>query len=292
MAQINTTAGSGQVIQAESAGAGSIASALVQYIKLLDGTNGSSQVVGATTFGLNVDIKNSVAQANTSALNSQVDGHSATIGITTGAKVITDAAGTLQQYLRGLVNWAYTLMPASLGQKASTASFPVVIASDQQAVAVGGQAAHGAATAGSPVRIGWVGVSAEQAAISSGSVVNGIADLYGRQITVPYQIYNNATDGLTSYVTDTGNYTVIAAAGSGLRNYITEFSASNANGVGTFLQLKDGSTIRRKVYLPPNSSVDRVFPFPLRGSANTAWVVTAETTGGSIVANASGFTGA
>jgi len=33
----------------------------------------------------------------------EIDGHSQTLGITTGAAVVTDAAGTVQQYLRGLV---------------------------------------------------------------------------------------------------------------------------------------------------------------------------------------------
>jgi hypothetical protein len=35
--------------------------------------------------------------------NSQVDGHSQTLGTTTGAAVTSNAAGSLQQYLRGLV---------------------------------------------------------------------------------------------------------------------------------------------------------------------------------------------
>ena len=33
----------------------------------------------------------------------EIDGHSQTLGITTGAAVVTDANGTVQQYLRGLV---------------------------------------------------------------------------------------------------------------------------------------------------------------------------------------------
>lgn len=53
------------------------------------------------------------------------------LGITTDAAVITDAAGTIQQYLRGLIRWAFERMPTSLGQKLMAASFPVTIASDQ-----------------------------------------------------------------------------------------------------------------------------------------------------------------
>jgi hypothetical protein len=291
MANIQTTAGSGQTILADTITAGSLGSGLVSLVKIVDGTLGGNSLAAVDANGLSVSIKASVAQAGTSALNSQVDGHSATIGITTGAKVITDATGTLQQYLRGLVNWAYTLMPAALGQGTMAQSLRVVLPSDQSALPAQGAAAHGATLSGNPLRNGAVGINVEQAAILSGSTVNLIADVYGRQVIAPYQFYENATDGLTAAIADTGNYTIIAAAGSGIRNYLTEFSASNSNGVATFLQLKDGSTVRRKVYLPASSNIELTFPFPLRGSANTAWVATAETTGGSIVANASGFTG-
>jgi len=50
-------------------------------------------------------------------------------GVTTGSAVVTDAAGTLQQYLRGLVKLFAARIPA-LGQGAAAASVPVVLASD------------------------------------------------------------------------------------------------------------------------------------------------------------------
>lgn len=66
------------------------------------------------------------------------DGSDVAEGATTDAAVVTDAAGTVSGKLRGLVKWAFERMPASLGQKAMTASLPVVIASDQSAVPVSG----------------------------------------------------------------------------------------------------------------------------------------------------------
>jgi hypothetical protein len=65
-------------------------------------------------------------------------GSDVTEGNTTDAAVITDTTGTISGKLRGLVKWAFERMPASLGQKAMAASFPVVIASDQSAVPVSG----------------------------------------------------------------------------------------------------------------------------------------------------------
>jgi hypothetical protein len=41
--------------------------------------------------------------AGAKVAGAEIDGHSQTLGVTTGAAVITDAAGTVQQYLRGLV---------------------------------------------------------------------------------------------------------------------------------------------------------------------------------------------
>lgn len=66
------------------------------------------------------------------------DGADVAEGATSDAAVVTDASGTVSGKLRGLVKWAYERMPASLGQKAKAASFPVVIASDQDALAVTG----------------------------------------------------------------------------------------------------------------------------------------------------------
>src|SRR3990167_6942588 len=66
------------------------------------------------------------------------DGADVNAGSTTDAVVITDATGTLSSKLRGLIKWAFERMPVSLGQKVMTASFPVVVASDQSAIPVSG----------------------------------------------------------------------------------------------------------------------------------------------------------
>jgi hypothetical protein len=59
------------------------------------------------------------------------DGDDVALGATTDAAVVTDTTGTVSGKLRGLVKWAFERMPASLGQKTSAASFPVVLPSDQ-----------------------------------------------------------------------------------------------------------------------------------------------------------------
>jgi hypothetical protein len=59
------------------------------------------------------------------------------LGATNGVAVVTDADGTLQQYLRGLVSLVAARLPA-LGQAAMAGSQPVVIANNQSAVPVSG----------------------------------------------------------------------------------------------------------------------------------------------------------
>jgi hypothetical protein len=61
----------------------------------------------------------------------------AILGATNGVAVVTDADGTLQQYLRGLVSLIAARLPA-LGQAAMAGSQPVVIANNQSAVPVSG----------------------------------------------------------------------------------------------------------------------------------------------------------
>lgn len=66
------------------------------------------------------------------------DGADVAEGATTDSAVVTDAAGTVSGKLRGLVKWAFERMPASLGQKTSANSLPVVVSSDQSAIPVSG----------------------------------------------------------------------------------------------------------------------------------------------------------
>jgi hypothetical protein len=62
-----------------------------------------------------------------------------TLGTTLDDAVSTNATGTISGKLRGLVGLVVTLLsrlPASLGQKAKAASFPVTLASDEDALTV------------------------------------------------------------------------------------------------------------------------------------------------------------
>lgn len=91
-------------------------------LRTADGT--AIDLPGDTANGLDVDITRIASAA------------SPDIGAVADAAVVTDTTGSLSGKLRGLVKWAFERMPASLGQKAMAASLPVVLASDQAAIAV------------------------------------------------------------------------------------------------------------------------------------------------------------
>jgi hypothetical protein len=76
-------------------------------------------------------------------------GAHADIGDSTTESAVTSGPGTIISLLMAIRDWALSGMPASLGQKAKTASLPVVLASDQDAL----QLAAGSALVGG-VKVG------------------------------------------------------------------------------------------------------------------------------------------
>lgn len=162
---------------------------------------------------------------NTTFASTVANGANAVEGSTTGAKVITDADGTIQQYLRGIVYYILTYFLPRL----DPANF-----------------------------------------------VNGT---------------------ITTAMTGTTSTSLVAAPASGLRNYITQITVSNAHAtVGTDVEILDGSggTV---MYTIPAAAVyggaALTFPTPLR-QPTTATAIHARnvTTGASVKVSASGYKGA
>ena len=125
-----------------------------------------------------------------------VDGANATMGITTGAAVISDATGTLQQYLRGLVKLIASGINVivtnanSNGQAVMASSAPVVIASNQSTL----PAALQSTTAGGVTETGII----TTAAANVGNVKASAGQLYKVEISnnsgswVYLKLYNTA----------------------------------------------------------------------------------------------------
>lgn len=154
-----------------------------------------------------------------------------------------------------------------------------------------GDAAHDAAIAGNPVRVGARAVSADYTAVADGDTADLICDLNGKLVTMPYSIPENTVSGVTAAMTGTGDTSVIAAAGAGLRNYITSLMVTNSHATtGTVVELKDGTTVIWRGYAAPAGGGFAIaFPKPLRGTANTAVNAANVTTASNTYVCAAGF---
>jgi hypothetical protein len=181
------------------------------------------------------------------------------------------------------------------GAAAATTPIGQVTLAASQSVTAAGQAAHDAVIAGNSNRIGARALSAAYATVASGDHADLIATLQGVLVTRPWQIpelewsYAAASGG----VVNTVDVVLSAAAGAGLRRYITSMSLSNANATATEVVLKDGATVIWRGQLPANAPMVQIaFENPLRTTANTALNFACITTGAAVYVNAQGFTAA
>lgn len=157
---------------------------------------------------------------------------------------------------------------------------------------VGGQAAHGAAIAGSPVRLGARALTADYTAVATGQVADLKTTLTGSLVTLPHAIPESTWQYATpiaSPITVTTATAVKAAAATGIRNYITGFNAYNNSAVASIITIQDGSTVIYTDYLPANGRININFPVALRGTAATAVNVVLNTTATSTFVSLQGY---
>lgn len=150
----------------------------------------------------------------------------------------------------------------------------------------------GSAVLGSPTR-GAARARNTITTVTNDQVVDLIANLNGSLIvqlnSIPELTWQN-----TATLTTTADAVVKAAAGAGVRNYVTDISFQNTNATITGIVIKDGATDIARFNAPANMAVPAVITFstPLRGTANTALNVAALVTGANVLVNTAGFTGA
>lgn len=160
-----------------------------------------------------------------------------------------------------------------------------------------GTAAHDAAVSGNPVRIAGRARSSAYTAVASDDTADLISTLDGKQVVQPYSIpettwsYAAASGGITN----TTGVTAKAAAGAGVRNYITRAQIINGHAtVGTDVQIRDGASgtvLWRGYAYQAGGGVSAKFDPPLRGTANTLVEVACGTTGSAVYVNLQGYTG-
>jgi hypothetical protein len=159
-------------------------------------------------------------------------------------------------------------------------------------MAIQGSVAHDGEAANNPVLQGSKAINAEQTAVGNADVVMNVADLVGKLITLPYANPENFVSGSTVAILDTTRTAVIAGQGGSLRTYLTHILVTNGHAtVGTIVKIEDNTTCKYTGYAGPLGGFSVTLPVPLVGTANTAWNVSATTTGGSVVCSLSGYKG-
>ncbi len=135
----------------------------------------------------------------------------------------------------------------------------------------GGAAAIGKLAANSGVDIGDVDVASLPALPAGTNNVGSVA---------PYCQSASMVAGKTADITGTSDIAVIAAQGAGVSLHITQITVSNSHAsVGTWVNIKDGSTTIYTVYAAPNGGGATItLPVPLKLSANAALNAANETT--------------
>lgn len=159
-------------------------------------------------------------------------------------------------------------------------------------LAVGGPAANGATVAGNPVLGGCQAINAELTAVTNGQAVDCVADLVGKQIYMPFA---NKENFLTANVTVTTatNTSVIAAAGAGVKIYLTGFSCANTGASSSLVSFTSGSggTVIWNSMNPAGSGTNVAIVPPVATAANTALFLTTATASTSQVCSVTGFKG-
>ncbi|ALK08966.1 hypothetical protein [Blastochloris viridis] len=169
---------------------------------------------------------------------------------------------------------------------------PVLVTNAVSAVTVTGGVAQDAAV-GNPVGIGARAANANQAAMSAtGDLVHLMATMIGALVQKPYSIPEADWSYTGAAVTTTTDVVLAAAAGAGIRRYLTALQLKNTNATATEIVVKDGSTVIWRLLLPASmANADTfAFPSPLKSTANAALNFACITTGASVYVAAQGYT--
>ena len=132
----------------------------------------------------------------------------------------------------------------------------------------------------------------EPTAVGNGDAVRAMGTSLGKQVNYPYAIpAKQWTYASSAAVTDTADDAAKAAAGAGIRNYVTGIQVFNGHDTtATEVVIKDGATVIWRGWAEQaGGGASARFDPPLRGTANTAVNVANITTSSSTYFNLQGF---
>lgn len=139
---------------------------------------------------------------------------------------------------------------------------------------VSGDTAHDSADAGEPVKVGAKATTSLSGVtlVANGDRTNIYAGVDGVMITRPHANLEDIVSGVAA-ITDGSSTSVIAAAGAGVKVYVTSVIVANTSATAVTLDLRDGAAGTVKATFPvpaDNGGLVFALPLPLPFSANTA----------------------
>jgi hypothetical protein len=266
------------------------------HVAILDGSGNQVTSFGSSGSG-------GATEAKQDTIIGHVDGIEATlttIDADTGnisTKIDTIAGAVSGTEMQVDIVGALPAGTNAIGKLAANSGVDIGDVDVTSAVITGGAVAHDAADSGNPIKTGGRAVNAEIAAVANNDRVDSVHDLTGKQIVLPYANPENFVSGaITTAMTGTTSTSLVAAPGSGLRNYITTIIVSNAHAtVGTDVIIQDGSGGTTLLTIPAAAlygGATITLPTPLRQpTTNTALFCANVTTGASTKVSAVGYKG-
>ena len=156
----------------------------------------------------------------------------------------------------------------------------------------GGASPEGGGAGTLPIAIAAEGRNSSKSSVNNATLVRPIATVDGRLVIRLNSISENEWQYAASSggITNTSDVVLQAAAGSGIKNYLTGLSVANASATASEVVVKDGSTVIWRTYLAANAPTQSIkFITPLQSTANTALNVACITTGTQTYINAQGY---
>ena len=132
-----------------------------------------------------------------------------------------------------------------------------------------GSVAHGGTDSGNPAKTGFRARSTVITSVSSDQRSDTIGTIQGYPVHHPFALPQSALTG-TASSTGTGDTSIIAAQGAGITINVTSITIYNDSTTNSYINLKDGTTIRLVIPAPAKGGASISLPFPLRLTANTA----------------------
>lgn len=186
---------------------------------------------------------------------------------------------------------------AAAGNPSTGAGMPVFMSSPiggtgSSATQIQGNVGHDGVVAGNPVRTGSVGRTSNFTAVASGDVTDNIATLVGVPIQRPFSIPELDFQVSPAAITTATTTVIQAAAGAGLKRYVTGLQFQNTSATATLVTIQRATTTIAQFNASASMAAPVTISFagtPLQTGANEALNLVTSAAG-SLLANVQGFT--